>query len=90
MVLGCLLVLFAFPLCGVSGSTGETRSTSPAPAQERALAAFRPETVLRLSPQGANIQESVKHSPAFATLHVKLGAGAEIIAEAGAMVCMQV
>ena len=54
------------------------------------LEAHRPANCLKLSPCGAAIKESVKHSPAFGTLHVKLGPGAEFRAEAGAMVAMQV
>jgi len=53
------------------------------------LEAHRPANCLKLSPCGAAIKESVKHSPAFGTLHVKLGPGAEFRAEAGAMVAMQ-
>ena len=54
------------------------------------LEPFRPANVLKLSPSGAGFQEQVNHSPAFGTLHVKLGPGAKLKAEAGAMVCMQV
>lgn len=57
---------------------------------EPPLEAHRPSNALKLSPCGAAIKESVKHSPAFGTLHVKLGAGASLRAEAGSMVCMQV
>jgi len=63
--------------------------TLPTPSAVPALEPFRPANAMKLSPCGAKIDETIKHSPAFGTLHVKLGPGAQIHAEAGAMVCMQ-
>lgn len=59
------------------------------PTRDAKLEAHRPSDVLKLSPCGASISHEVKHSPAFGTLHVKLGPGAQFRAEAGAMVAMQ-
>lgn len=60
------------------------------PTRDARLEAHRPSDVLKLSPCGVSIHHEVKHSPAFGTLHVKLGPGAQFRAEAGAMVAMQV
>ncbi len=44
---------------------------------------------LRLSPCGLSVKETVKHAGTYAVVHVALGLGGQIRAEAGAMVCMQ-
>jgi len=90
-VLALVLVLRWAPQSTGSGlPVGTAQDFHVSSPEKQPLEAHRPANVLKLSPCGAAIRESVKHSPAFGTLHVELGAGASLRAEAGSMVCMQV
>eukprot|EP00802_Teleaulax_amphioxeia_P010121 Tamp_10146.p2 GENE.Tamp_10146~~Tamp_10146.p2 ORF type:complete len:315 (+),score=58.53 Tamp_10146:887-1831(+) len=89
-VLALVLVLRWAPQSTGSGlPVGTAQDFHVSSPEKQPLEAHRPANVLKLSPCGAAIRESVKHSPAFGTLHVELGAGASLRAEAGSMVCMQ-
>jgi hypothetical protein len=84
------LVLWTTQSNGSNLPVGSAQDFHVAFHQDQELALHRPSNVLKLSPCGEAIEESILHSPAFGTLHVKLGPGASLRAEAGVMVCMQV
>ena len=85
-----MLVLWTTQSTGSNLPVGSAQDFHVAFHQDHELAPHRPSNVLKLSPCGEAIEESILHSPAFGTLHVKLGPGASLRAEAGVMVCMQV